>query len=556
MEQYMDEHAHHQHRGGHEHSAEMEAQAQAQLKALFDKFTREVPIYLFKGDDQADPFGHAASQVLDSLKRLSPKIKVEILPLDHEMAKKYGVINAPTILFDPDNYKIRWMGAPLGEEARTLIETLMLLGYGDSGLSAQSRKVAADLDGPREVKVFISLTCPYCPQQSINAVKAAMARPDLVSVELIDIQVAPHLADKYDAHSTPQAFANEVLIARGAQPEELFMASMAKLEQQSVFIPDVDAELIECDLAIIGGGPAGLTAGIYGNRSGLNTVIIERDALGGQVATTPVVENYPGIAQIGGKSLVDIMVQHALQYGQIFPGEEVMEIAAEDLFVITTNRRRFRAKAVLLATGASHKKMGAPGEDKLAGRGVSYCSTCDGPLFKDRRVLMVGGGDSAVTEALHLKKIGVNVMIAHRSGKLRAQEHLQKLLNENGIRVLYNTEVVEIQGEAQVTGVELMDKEKEKTYVQPVDGVFIAIGYAPAVELAKKLGVELTGQGYIKTDAHHRTNRPGIYAAGDVQGGFKQIVTAAGQGSAAALSIFEDLVTPYWVGGDKKEAAG
>jgi thioredoxin reductase (NADPH) len=555
MEPYVDEHDHHQHRGGHQHNPDLEAQAQAQLKAMFDQFKREVPVYLFKGSDQSDPFGKAAGQVLESLKQVSSKVKAKILPLDHELAKKYGVNFAPTILFDPENYNIRWLGAPLGEEARTLIETLMLLGYGDSGLSAQSRKVAKELDGPREVKVFISLTCPYCPQESINAVKAAMARPDLVKVELIDIQVAPALAEKYQAHSTPQAFANEVLIGKGAQPEELFMASLAKLEPQSVFIPDVDAEVVECDLAIIGGGPAGLTAGIYGNRSGLNTVIIERDALGGQVATTPVVENYPGINQIGGKSLVDIMVQHALQYGQIFPGEEVMDIASEDVFVLTTNRRRFRAKAVLLTTGASHKKLGAPGEDRLSGRGVSYCSTCDGPLFKDRRVLMVGGGDSAATEALHLKKIGVNVMIAHRSGKLRAQKHLQKLLEDSGIRVLYNTEVVEIQGENQVNSVELIDKEKQKTYVQPFDGVFISIGYSPAVALAHKLGLEINDQGYIKVDKRHRTSRPGIYAAGDVQGGFKQIVTAAGQGSEAALSIFEDLVTPYWIGGDKKEAA-
>jgi thioredoxin reductase (NADPH) len=170
---------------------------------------------------------------------------------------------------------------------------------------------------------------------------------------------------------------------------------------------------------------------------------------------------------------------------------------------------------------------------------------------------MVGGGDSAATEALHLKKIGVNVMIAHRSGKLRAQKHLQKLLNENGIRVLYNTEVVEIQGEAQVTGVELMDKEKEKTYVQPVDGVFHLHRLPPAVELANKLGVELTDQGYIKTDTP--TTAPAARAS--MPPVMCKVVSSRSSPPPARaqprpLSIFEDLVTPYWVGGDKKEAAG
>ena len=147
-----------------------------------------------------------------------------------------------------------------------------------------------------------------------------MTRPDIISVEIIDIQANQELAEKYGAQSVPQVYANEKLIAMGAQPEELFMVSLEKLEQQNIYIPESDAEEIEADLVIIGGGPAGLTAGIYGARAGLNTVIIERDTLGGQVASTPTVENFPGLTQIGGKALVDLMVTHALEYVKIFPG--------------------------------------------------------------------------------------------------------------------------------------------------------------------------------------------------------------------------------------------
>ena len=344
----------------------------------------------------------------------------------------------------------------------------------------------------------------------------------------------------------PQVYANDKLIAMGAQPEELFMLSLEKLEQQNVYIPESDAEEVEADLVIIGGGPAGLTAGIYGARAGLNTVIIERDTLGGQVASTPTVENFPGLTQIGGKALVDLMVSHALEYVKIFPGEEAMEIAPGEPITVTTNRRRFKSKTVLLATGAAHRRLNAPGENRLSGHGVSYCSTCDGPLFKGKKVIMAGGGDSAVTEALHLKNIGVDVTIIHRRDKLRAQDHLIKNLEANDIPVIYNTEIKEIKGGSRVEKLELLNNSTGKTSTMNADGVFISIGYSPSVELAKAIGAELTDDGYIRHDSRHRTNIRGIYSAGDVEGGYKQIVTAAGHGSEAALAIFEDLVNPYW----------
>jgi thioredoxin reductase (NADPH) len=325
------------------------------------------------------------------------------------------------------------------------------------------------------------------------------------------------------------------------------MASLKKLEQETIFIPDNKAKQIETDLVIVGGGPAGLTAGIYGARSGLRTVVVEKGPLGGQVFTTPIVENYPGITQVGGRTLVDIMVAHALEYANIFPGEEVMEITPGPTIVVTTNRRRFLTRAVLLATGAVYRHIGAPGEERLFGRGVSYCSTCDGPLFKGRSALVVGGGDSAVTEALHLHNIGVQVTLVHRKSSLRAQARLAETLEAQKIPVHYDTEVQEIRGEEKVEEVVLLNHGTGATLVLQVNAVFVAVGYEPAVRLARRIGIQLTPEGYIQKDARHRTNIPGIYSAGDVEGGYKQIVTAAGQGAEAALAIFEDLVNPYWV---------
>ncbi len=180
------------------------------------------------------------------------------------------------------------------------------------------------------------------------------------------------------------------------------------------------------------------------------------------------------------------------------------------------------------------------------GRGVSYCATCDGPLFKGKKVIVVGGGNSAVTEALYLHNIDVWTTLVHRGNTLRAQEHLAKNIFSNNMEVLWDTEVVEIKGKEKVSEVILRNNRTGLVYPFPVQGVFIAIGYEPSVQLAKTLDIELTPDGFIKHDSHHRTNIPGIYSAGDVEGGYKQIVTAMGQGTEAALSVFEDLMHPYW----------
>ena len=526
----------------------MASEAQmAQLKATFEQLPNDIPLYLFTAKGHEDVFTHANRQVIRAFRELSNKIQLREYDLDHELAKKWNVTRSPTLLIAPDRYSIRWLGAPMGEEARTFLEILILAGLGKSNLSDQSINVIKTIDSPRNIKVFVSPTCPYCPQEAVNAVKAAIEMPEMISLEIIDIQCEPELANQYAAQSVPQAFANDVLIGQGAQPEEVFILSLKKLEPQTVFIPDSDAELVETDLLIIGGGPSGLTAGIYSVRSGLRAAIVEREALGGQVATTPIVENYPGFTSVGGKTLVDIMVSHALQYVQIFQGEAVVDLNAGNPITVQTTRRKFITKSVLLATGATHRHLNVPGELRLSGRGVSYCSTCDGPLFKGKKVVMVGGGNSAVTEALHLFHMGVDVTLIHRRDKLRAQDFLAKQLSDNNIAVLWDTEIKEIRGEERVEELLLVNNKTNDSSTLETNGVFIAIGYTPAIELAEKLGVGVTADGYIKHDGKHRTNIPGVYSAGDVEGGYKQIVTASGQGAEAAMTIFEDLINPYWL---------
>jgi len=525
------------------------------LRVAFNSLPNKIPIYLFTQKGQNDVFNKAGKDLLSAFEKISNKIEFKEFDLGSPEAKKWGVTGSPTILFSPGRYSIRYLGVPYGEEGRTLVGIILLLGFQTGNLSEHSGKILRRIDSKREIKVFVSPTCPYCPDQALNAVKAAIERPDIVSLELIDIQSNPEIANQYSAFSVPQTFANEVLIAYGAQSEELFALSVEKLEQQTIFIPDTDAEVIENDVVIVGGGPAGLAAGIYTVRSGLKTAVIERGPLGGQIALTPIVENYPGFTRVPGKTLVDIMVSHALEYVQIFQGEEVVEIHPGTPIEVVSSRRRFLTKAVILATGAKYKLLDVPGETRFMGRGVSYCATCDGPLFRGKRVLVVGGGNSAVTEALYLNNIEVGVTLVHRRDALRAQEHLSKNIFSNNIPVLWDTEVVEIKGKERVSEVILRNNRTGAVYPFPVDGVFIAIGYEPAVDLAKALGIELGPDGFIKHDEHHRTNIPGIYSAGDVEGGFKQIVTAVGQGTESALSVFEDIMHPYWTEGERQDRA-
>jgi len=524
--------------------AQME-RAQQEIARLFQKLKEEIPIFLFTRPGVNDVFSDAARQAIRFFRQMTDKITVREYDLGHELAAKWGIQSSPTLVLAPEKYNVKWLGAPLGEEGRIFLEALLLIGTGNSQLNPQALQIAQRIDQPRSIKVFVSASCPYCPQQALNTLKAAIENPQQISLEIIDTQANPELANQYAAQSVPQTYANDILIAQGAQSEELFMSSLEKMEQQTVFIPESQETEIETDLVIIGGGPAGLSAGIYAARSGLKTVVVEKGVLGGQVALTPVVENYPGLKQVGGKTLVDIMVTHALEYVQIFPGEEVLDIQPGEPITVQTSRRKFSTRSVLMTTGASHRHLGVPGENRLGGHGVSYCATCDGQLFKNRNVIIVGGGNSAATEALYLKNVGVDVTVVHRRDTLKAQDVLVQNLAHNSIPILFNTEVKAINGRHNVESVDLLNNETGETSTLAVDGVFMAIGYDPTNELAEKIGVETSAEGYTKHD-NYRTNVPGIYVAGDVAGGFKQIVTAAGQGAEAATVIFEDLINPYW----------
>ena len=304
------------------------------------------------------------------------------------------------------------------------------------------------------------------------------------------------------------------------------------------------------EVIIVGAGPAGLTAGIYTARSGLKTLILEEKIPGGLVAEAPIIENYPGFPEgIRGPDLVDRMVRQAGAAGveiRSWEGATRMELSGEEK-VVETKKGAYSANAVILAMGASHKKLGVPGEEEFAGRGVSYCALCDGPLFKGKRVLVVGGGNSAVASAQYLAGIGVETKLAHRRSRLRAGERAERELVERGVEILWNTELREIRGESLVESVKLYNNSTGEEWEMNVDGVFIQVGEKPNSEVAADAGVEVDEDGYIKVDRRQRTNIRGVYACGDVTNNpVKQIGTAVGQAIVAAAEAYGYIRRPYY----------
>ena len=298
------------------------------------------------------------------------------------------------------------------------------------------------------------------------------------------------------------------------------------------------------DIIIIGAGPGGLTAGIYAGRQGTKNLIIDRDLAGGLGREVPEMENYPGFENISGLELIEKMKVQATKNCTLHEMEEVTDIIKTDeeyRFKVKTSKDEYLSKTVILATGSSHRHLDAKGEEEFKGKGVSYCATCDGFFFNGKDIIMVGGGNTALQEALYLNNLGANVTLIHRRDEFRAQKELQNQIKYAGINTILNATVEEIKGNMLVESVVLKDTQNGELTELPVNGVFISVGYIPHNNLAKKLGVNLDESGHIIIDKDQKTNVDYVYAIGDVCVGLKQWIVACGEGAVAATSAYHDL---------------
>lgn len=294
------------------------------------------------------------------------------------------------------------------------------------------------------------------------------------------------------------------------------------------------------DVAILGAGPAGISAAIYAKRARLRTLWIDKNFIpGGQISDTYEVDNYPGLPGISGADLGEAMTDHASKLG-IEPRRELIKtienLGEEKL--IRTKKQEYRAKTIIAALGASHRKLLIPGEDELAGMGVSYCATCDGAFFKDRVAAVVGGGNVAVEDAVFLSRVCKKVYLVHRRDELRADRILQEhLFACENVEVLWDCVPLEITGTDQVGGLKLKNKKSQEVCTLDMDGVFVAVGILPNTALLKDL-VELDEGGYVRAGEDCRTSCSGIYAAGDIRTkALRQVVTAVADGANAVTSV-------------------
>lgn len=301
---------------------------------------------------------------------------------------------------------------------------------------------------------------------------------------------------------------------------------------------------MEKDIIIVGGGPAGLTAGIYAARAGMNIVLIEKLFSGGQIATTDSLENYPGFAQsISGVDFSLAIDEQARKFGVEIVNEEVIDYhLTGPIKKITTTGSVYTAYTVILCTGAQPRLMGVPGEDKYRGKGVSYCATCDGSFYRDKVVAVIGGGDTACEEAQYLSKICKKVYLVHRRDQLRAAHILaQRTLTNPKIQILWDSVVEKVDGQAKVTDMQTRNKHTGEVKKHQVDGIFVAIGVLPNTGNIKN-NIKLNTGEYIITDMHMATNVLGVYAAGDMRNTpLRQVVTACADGAIAAQSAREYL---------------
>ena len=292
------------------------------------------------------------------------------------------------------------------------------------------------------------------------------------------------------------------------------------------------------DIIIIGGGPAGLVAALYAGRAQLDALMIEKQFQGGQMVTTNEVENYPGFVDITGSDLANIMYEHAKKFGGTMEYKEVLDIQIDgDIKKVITDTETYEAKVVILSMGAKPRKLELEREDVLGGRGISYCATCDGGFFRNKIVAVVGGGDTAVEDALHLSRIAEKVYLISRSDKLTANKVAQeKLFKTNNVEIFWNSIVTKLYGEETLKQIQVTNVQSNKIIELEVNGLFVAIGSKPSTELVKDL-VDLNKQGYIIADESCKTSVDGIFAIGDIRTkAVRQVLTAAADG---AVSIYE-----------------
>lgn len=513
----------------------LDSNLKTQLKAYLEKVTQ--PFEIVASLDDGEKSRELLSLAQD-IAGLSDKIT---LKTDGDDARK------PSFSLNRigGNISLRFAGIPMGHEFTSLVLALLQVGGHPSKTAPEVIEQIKALDGDYRFETYFSLSCQNCPDvvQALNLM--AVLNPNVKHVA-IDGALFQDEVEARQIMSVPSIYLNGELFTQGRMSEEEILA---KLDTGS---SARDAEKLKAkdafDVLVVGGGPAGAAAAIYAARKGIRTgVAAER--FGGQVLDTMAIENFISVKETEGPKLARALEEHVREYevdimnlqraSQLIPaGEDGLHRVRFD------NGGELKAKTLILATGARWREMNVPGEQEYRGRGVAYCPHCDGPLFKGKRVAVIGGGNSGVEAAIDLAGIVAHVTLLEFGEDLRADAVLQRKLNSlPNVRVLKMAQTTEVKGDGQkVTGLVYKDRTNDEVHSVELEGIFVQIGLLPNSEWLKGT-LELSRFGEIIVDAKGQTSIPGVFAAGDVTTvPYKQIVIAVGEGAKASLSAFDHLI--------------
>lgn len=507
-----------------------------QLRTHLEKVTR--PIRLQSSLDDS-PRSHELAELLDEIAGMSPLITVERTD-DDDRRPGFAIVRAGT------DVSVRFAGIPMGHEFTSLVLALLQVGGHPSTADPETIRRIEQLPGELHFETYFSLSCQNCPDvvQALNLMSVLNAD---IHHTAIDGALFPDEVEERQVMAVPSVFLNGQPWGQGRMTLEEIVDKLdsgsaerraAELARRDVF-----------DVLVVGGGPAGATAAIYAARKGISTgVVAER--FGGQVLDTMAIENFVSVPYTEGPQLVAAMEQHVHNYEvdvmdrqravRLVPAEEPGSPVGVEL----DNGAVLRSRTVVISTGARWRSMGVPGEQEYRNKGVTYCPHCDGPLFKDKRVAVIGGGNSGVEAAIDLAGVVAHVTLIEFDDRLRADDVLQRKLHSlSNVDVLVSSLTTEVLGDGEkVTGLTVEDRSAGQARTVELDGVFVQIGLLPNTEWLEG-DVELSDRREVVIDDHGRTSVPGVFAAGDCTTvPFKQIVIAMGAGATAALSAFDHLI--------------
>jgi NADH-dependent peroxiredoxin subunit F len=511
----------------------LDASLKEQLQAYLQRVVQ--PIELVASLD-ASPKSREMQELLREIVPLSDKISLVESHDDGERKPSFAINRVGT------NIGVRFAGIPLGHEFTSLVLALLQVGGHPIKLDEAVIEQIRALDGDYEFETFISLSCHNCPEvvQSLNSMAIINPR---IKVTSIDGGVFPDEVEARQIMAVPMMFLNGEYFGQGRASVEEILAKLdknagarkaAELGKKEVF-----------DVLIVGGGPAGAAAAIYAARKGIKTGVLS-DRFGGQVLDTLAIENFVSMKETDGPRFAIALEEHVKHYEvDIMNTERASKLEAGKLIEIHTDSGAvLKSKSVVLATGARWREINVPGEKEYRNHGVAYCPHCDGPLFKGKRVAVIGGGNSGVEAAIDLAGIVQHVTLVEFGDALRADAVLQrKLASLPNVKVITSAQTTEIHGDGKrVDGLSYVDRATGTAHKLVLEGVFVQIGLVPNTEWLKGT-LALSRHGEIEVDARGQTSVPGVFAAGDVTTvPFKQIVIAVGEGAKAALSAFDYLV--------------